>query len=699
MGSNSQLKPETKSKLKSVDTSSKQSLKHATSSPLNRSKKSSHSNDDSPPVKKFKQELAQRHFNASDDSDSEKELQIDNSLHLKMDMSSADSDISNDSILLENLKKNTSTPKQAVSFSRDKSNKKHKEKIYSSSENEDVKTNEVPIAEVPKPEADDIYFDGWTKADVAELIRKIDAVVSNKDTLKYSSRVEKLPWDQIKFGTYTAADCKEKWKSIEKKIRGYRILKEILEDAKVWIDQPWIDFYRGGKKKNRHPEMPKKPLTSYMLFYMAKKAKIAEEHPGLGMTQLSKVIAEKFNSLPEKKKAKYHKKALSMRQEYQEKLQKFYLDHPAEELKLAKTKKAKAQAGPLKPVPPIKLYVDSKLKAHENEKDANIPKLRLEYKEKWKTLSRKKKIPFIRWAYEAEAKYLDDLKAYAAVNPNAELRQFKSVLSKEEKSIYQRMEGKPEKPPSSAYSLFSKLKLKDENLKMKYPTPKERLQEIARLWKNVPKIEKDAYAAKLKCLLENYKLEYASYLESLPEDRREEELASNLPKKKAKPETEAKNKINTLFAKSKQKPQKNLKEAVLAKEPAQPPQDSYQVFHADMIKMGYPEKNIVKTWNSMKDSEKDQYRVKLEQLKQKYILDYKQFLSNLTTEELMIYSETKKNRQDNDALSEEEEDSSDDEEEVKKDKAPSSSSTSDSSSSSDSSDSSSSEEDNLSDAF
>lgn len=60
------------------------------------------------------------------------------------------------------------------------------------------------------------------------------------------------------------------------------------------------------------------------------------------------------------------------------------------------------------------------------------------------------------------------------------------------------MEGKPEKPPGSAYGLFSKLMLKDPDLRAKYNTPKERMQEIAKMWKDVPKIEKDGYAEQVK---------------------------------------------------------------------------------------------------------------------------------------------------------------------------------------------------------
>jgi len=35
--------------------------------------------------------------------------------------------------------------------------------------------------------------------------------------------------------------------------------------------------------QNRHPDMPRRPLSTYMLFYMEKKDKVARENPGLEM--------------------------------------------------------------------------------------------------------------------------------------------------------------------------------------------------------------------------------------------------------------------------------------------------------------------------------------------------------------------------------------------------------------------------------
>lgn len=56
------------------------------------------------------------------------------------------------------------------------------------------------------------------------------------------------------------------------------------------------------------------------------------------------------------------------------------------------------------------------------------------------------------------------------------------------------MAGKPEKPPNSAYSLFSRIMLKSGDTKHWNEPPKNRMQEIAKEWKLVTPEEKQKYA-------------------------------------------------------------------------------------------------------------------------------------------------------------------------------------------------------------
>lgn len=503
------------------------------------------------------------------------------------------------------------------------------------------------------PEDEDFY-DGWPKEDFKELFNRMQQALPKNDSFKASSRLQKLDWEKIKFNNYTAADCQEKWKYVEKKLRGFRLLGELLSDATDWLEKPWTDFYR-SERKNRHPGMPKRPLTSFMLFYMDKKKKFAKKYPNLEMSKLSKVMAEKFHTLSENKREKYKQLALAMREEYNEKMQKFLEEHPLEARQMkknsTKVKKEKVVvSGPAKPVTPFKMFYQDKLKRLKEEGLPVPTDFLIECKEKWKDMSNRKKMPWIRWAHEAEVKYLEEIKLYTAENPNFEAPPFKSVLSKAEKEILDRVEGKPDKPPNSAYSLFSRLMLKDPDIKERFETPKQRLQEIARLWKEVPKLDKEQYAEKVKHLLESYKLEYATYLDSLPEDKRVEELASNAPKKKLKAgalnNSTKKFKQTTLdILKKTADPATRTKlyteEELMAKEPPSAPTEPFILFRDEYLKKGLSEKKATKAWNLLSDFEKRNYEQKLEEAKKDYITNYRAFLKSLKPEELKLYSQIK----------------------------------------------------------
>lgn len=72
----------------------------------------------------------------------------------------------------------------------------------------------------------------------------------------------------------------------------------------------------------------------------------------------------------------------------------------------------------------------------------------------------------------------------------------KHILTKEERMLHERMAGKPEKPPNSAYSLFSRLMLASEDVKS--VNPKERMHVISQQWKALTESDKKQYSDKAK---------------------------------------------------------------------------------------------------------------------------------------------------------------------------------------------------------
>ncbi|XP_023329465.1 nucleolar transcription factor 1-A [Eurytemora carolleeae] len=93
-----------------------------------------------------------------------------------------------------------------------------------------------------------------TKDELQVLLDRIEHQLPRDDHVKYDSRARKLDWEQIKFKNHTAEDCKRYWEHIQARIRRFRILSEMIPDARQWLSQPWTNFYK-SKDHNRHPEI------------------------------------------------------------------------------------------------------------------------------------------------------------------------------------------------------------------------------------------------------------------------------------------------------------------------------------------------------------------------------------------------------------------------------------------------------------
>ena len=92
--------------------------------------------------------------------------------------------------------------------------------------------------------------------------------------------------------------------------------------------------------------------------------------------------------------------------------------------------------------------------------------------------------------------------------------------------------GRPEKPPSSAYSLFSKEMLNTEFIKQ-FPS-KERMSHISEAWKKVTESDKEIYQTQVNEAMSRYKTEYTEWYDALTseEQRVEKERTTTKATKK-----------------------------------------------------------------------------------------------------------------------------------------------------------------------
>ncbi|XP_063234942.1 upstream-binding factor 1-like protein 1 [Bacillus rossius redtenbacheri] len=518
------------------------------------------------------------------------------------------------------------SPVKATRHKKSSKNSKHAKSVASMHEDNHTCSDEVP---------------DWPYDDFLELINRMSANIPEKDSLSYSCRAEKLNWDEIAFGGYSGDECKETWGKIQKRIRKFRLLREVLEDAKDWVSKPWTNFYR-SEKTNRHPDFPKRPLSSYMMFYMEKKDEVARQNPGLDMTSISKRIAEMFNNLSKNEKDKYVSVAATLRKEYEERLCQFNQEHPelATSSLKSKEKKKKSAFGLQKPLTPFKLFLGEEVNRHKNDPEFNRNALTEHCKEKWRNMVDQKKVVWINRALEKEAKYFEELKS---LDPDIDLLKMKPVVTKEEKNLAEKAAGKPGKPPNSGYSLFSRIMLMSPE--MKQIEAKERMNVISRLWKSLKEEEKLKYRDQAVSMLDQYKLEYASYLESLPEDKQQEELLSNNPKRKppARPDSRPRQKMPRLDPGA--TPARAEGAPLLYKgEPPPPPVNMFKLFVKEFAERArsknvtYSEEEVKRCWQALPAADKERYLEQFRAIKNRYMQEYERFLKGLTQEELKEYS-------------------------------------------------------------
>ncbi|RZF41760.1 hypothetical protein LSTR_LSTR012239 [Laodelphax striatellus] len=360
----------------------------------------------------------------------------------------------------------------------------------------------------------------WTDEQMKLLLSRIEGQLPKNDSVNYKKSFTTLNWDDVKFDHFTSEQCKAEFISILSKLRKHRTMTEILGDAVKWVDAP--------KKKTAHPDKPSKPMSSYLIFYMEKRPKLAKKYPDMKLTELTQKIADKFKHLPPEKKQKYIDKAENKREEYQEKLKKFYELHPDQLVAEAALKAKKPNpAGLFRPQPPFKNYCDKKLKEHENDENFDQKAFIAKCKEKWHKMSDKKKFAWIKGTLEKENEFMEKMKVFQATNPEqCTLSDFKSVLSKEEKLLYDKMCGKPEKPPTSAYILFCRDALKSCTA----PNQRDKIKECSEKWKSMTHVQKSEFIDRLKHMQTKYEFEYANYLSKLPEEKRRAELETEKAK-------------------------------------------------------------------------------------------------------------------------------------------------------------------------
>ncbi|KAF7239193.1 Nucleolar transcription factor 1 [Varanus komodoensis] len=355
--------------------------------------------------------------------------------------------------------------------------------------------------------------DRWTQEDMLTLLECMKNNLPSNDGGKFKTTESHLDWDKVSFKDFSGEMCKMKWIEISNEVRKFRTLTELIMDAEEHVKNPYK-----GKKLKKHPDFPKKPLTPYFRFFMEKRAKYAKLHPEMSNLDLTKILSKKYKELPEKKKMKYIQDFQREKQDFERNLARFREDHPD------LIQNAKKSDVPEKPKTPQQLWYTHEKKIYLKVRpDATTKEVKDALGKQWSQLSDKKRLKWIHKALEQRKEYEEMMRDYIQKHPEMNIEEGappRSTLTKAERQLKDKFDGRPTKPPPNSYSLYCAELMAN----MKDVPSTERMVLCSQQWKLLSQKEKDAYHKKCDQKKKDYEIELLRFLESLPEEEQQRVL-------------------------------------------------------------------------------------------------------------------------------------------------------------------------------
>ncbi|XP_060637117.2 nucleolar transcription factor 1 isoform X3 [Anolis sagrei] len=355
--------------------------------------------------------------------------------------------------------------------------------------------------------------DRWTQEDMLTLLECMKNNLPSNDGGKFKTTESHLDWDKVAFKDFSGEMCRLKWIEISTEVRKYRTLTELIMDAEEHVKNPYK-----GKKLKKHPDFPKKPLTPYFRFFMEKRAKYAKLHPEMSNLDLTKILSKKYKELPDKKKMKYIQDFQREKQDFERNLARFREDHPD------LIQNAKKNDIPEKPKTPQQLWYTHEKKIYlKMHPDATTKEVKDSLGKQWSQLSDKKRLKWIHKALEQRKEYEEMMRDYIQKHPEMNIEEGappRSTLTKAERQLKDKFDGRPTKPPPNSYSLYCAELMAN----MKDVPSTERMVLCSQQWKLLSQKEKDAYHKKCDQRKKDYEIELLRFLESLPEEEQQRVL-------------------------------------------------------------------------------------------------------------------------------------------------------------------------------
>uniref|UniRef100_A0A671NNU5 Nucleolar transcription factor 1-B-like n=1 Tax=Sinocyclocheilus anshuiensis TaxID=1608454 RepID=A0A671NNU5_9TELE len=525
------------------------------------------------------------------------------------------------------------------------------------------------------------YADTWSKEDCLTLLERIRSLLHDGDTMKYKTTESHFDWEKVGFGGFTGDMCKQKWQKVSTEVRKYRTMTELIVDAIEYVKNPYK-----GKKLKTHPDFPKKPLTPYFRFFMEKRAKYAKIHPEMSNLDLTKILSKKYKELPEKKKLKYIQEFQREKEAFEKNMARFKEDHPD---LIEERKKSDL---PEKPKTPQQLWYNHEKKTYMKiHPEVSQKEVKEALRRQWSQLLDKKRLKWISKALELQKHYEETMRAYLEAHPDANSDEHvKSVLTKAERQLKDKFDGRPTKPPPNGYSLYCA----ELMVNMKDVPSTERMVLCSKQWKMMTQKEKDMFQK--RCEQELCRdPELDQWVHGLSKEKRDAKKKTRLPETPKTPEEmwqqsvigdylakyrvrndrkKAQNAMDAAWKAMEKKEkipwikkaaedQKRYERELLEMrtvlsgqgqrkpkfdgEPKKPPVSGYQMFSQELLTNG--ELNhfslkermveIGKRWHKLSQSQKDKYKKQVEEQQLEYKAELDAWVKSLSPQERAVYKE------------------------------------------------------------
>ncbi|KAL2101229.1 hypothetical protein ACEWY4_002990 [Coilia grayii] len=358
----------------------------------------------------------------------------------------------------------------------------------------------------------------WSQNDMLKLLDAMKVNLPPLDITKYKTSESHLDWEKVAFNSYSAEMCKQKWQEVSKEVRKFRTLSELIIDAQDCIKNPFK-----GKKLKKHPDFPKKPLTPYFRFFMEKRAKYAKLHPEMSNLDLTKILSKKYKELPERKKAKYVQDFVKDKVVFEQSMNKFREQHPD----LLESMTKKGSNVPEKPKTPQQLWYNHEKKAFlKTHPTAGTKEIKDNLGKQWTQLSDKKRLKWITKSLEQLKQYEEIMRDFIQQHPELNMTEediVKSTLTKAERQLKDKFDGRPDKPPPNGYSMFCAELMSS----MKDVPSTERMVMCSQKWKLLKQNEKDAYQKRCEQRKKEYEVEMNRFLVSISAEEQQRVLGED----------------------------------------------------------------------------------------------------------------------------------------------------------------------------